>query len=58
VSNPTARYYLGVVALARVDGGSPQMLAVRPLPSEVRRSATNHIEMVCAGGVIAVRIKR
>lgn len=58
VPNPTIRYQLQAVALVRSDGqgSQPIVLAARPLPSEVRRTGSNHIEMVCAGGVIAVRI--
>lgn len=58
VPNPTVRYQLQAVALVRSDGqgSQPTVLAARPLPSEIRRTGSNHIEMVCAGGVIAVRI--
>jgi serine/threonine-protein kinase len=58
VPNPTIRYQLQAVTLVRSDGqgSQPSVLAARPLPSEVKRTGSNHIEMVCAGGVIAVRI--
>jgi hypothetical protein len=58
VPNPTIRYQLQAITLVRSDGQGtqPTVLTTRPLPSEVRRTGSNHIEMVCAGGVIAVRI--
>lgn len=57
VPNPTIRYQLQAIALVRSDGGAqPTVLATRPLPSEVRRTGSNHVEMACVGGTILVRI--
>ncbi len=58
VPNPTVRYQLQAIALIRSDGQGtqPTVLTTRTLPAEVRRTGSNHIEMVCAGGVIAVRV--